>query len=471
MESVPPASSEFEHISLGDFRLERRARSLLAAHGRDPAASFPEALGNEAALEALYRFVGNDSVDLESLVGAHAREGWRRSVEAGGPLLIVHDSSEFQYEGEAPRPGLVRRGKVQCFTGHFALAVAEVEAPVVHGVLGCRAYVVEDNRWYMATENRTMLELLRGSERWADLVVSTRQAAPEGLELIHVMDREADDYSLWTDIAEQGDDFVIRSQHNRAESSSDARFDALLDGEEYLVSRSVQLSRRGRKAPPRSQKSHPPRQRRTARLSIRARQVEVRRPRDVAIGEPSMTVSVVEVVEQDPPDGVQPVHWRLVSTLPCETPEAAVRIVDIYRKRWLIEEFFKALKTGCSAEKRQARSLWTLLNSIGLLIPLAWRLLVLRSLARHSPDKLLTEALDPIELAALRQLDGKRRLGDSPTLAQGLAAIAAIGGHKKSNGEPGWLVLGRGFQRLLDTAEGWRAALRAVNNGGLPGAL
>jgi hypothetical protein len=397
MSLLPSAAHEFAQVPLGDLRLERRARSLVSSISRHPSASFPCALGNEAALEAFYRFVGNDSVSPDTLLSTHQQRSFSRAAASGGPVVVVHDTSEFQYEGESAREGMGRRGDTHSFFGHYALAVDEGEAPVVHGVVGSQAYVIHDRCWFLATGEQQLQSLFRGSERWASLVQQVRRDAAEDVDLIHVMDREGDDYALWMDLFEQGDDFVIRSVHNRQEEGGEERLDALLEREDFVVSRSVSLSRRGRKAPPRSQKSHPPRERRTARLSLRARQVEVSPPRALArIGEPSAVLSVVDVVELQPPEGEQPVHWRLVSTLPCESAEQLVRIVDIYRKRWLIEEFFKALKTGCAAEKRQARSLWTMLNAIALLVPIAWRLLALRSLARHAPTSPLSQLLDAV---------------------------------------------------------------------------
>ena len=173
-----------------------------------------------------------------------------------------------------------------------------------------------------------------------------------------------------------------------------------------------------------------------------------------------MLVSVVEVVEVDPPDDATAIHWLLLSTLPVSEPDQACRVVDIYRKRWLIEEFFKALKTGCAAEKRQGKSLWSLLNTITLLVPVAWRLLVLRTLARLEPNAPAHRVLDGVELRALRELIPKAKLPRHPTTGQVMLAIARLGGHLKSNGEPGWLVLGRGLEELLTVVVGWRMAMR-----------
>lgn len=465
------AVDELGTLSLGDARLEARARTCLEAIGRRPADGFPSIYASEAALEGHYRFVNNERVTHHPLVDAHAEASWGRCGARAGATLVLHDSSTMGYTGEVLRDGLAQDGSKQTFHGHFALAVAEVEAPVVHGVVGFRAYVVENQTWLEAAPDGEFAELVVGSERWTDLALDVHDAAPEGQPLIHVMDREADDYVVFSRLANVGDDFVIRAQHNRRLAPSEVPttspprlFDAL--GEEtFALDRTVTLSRRSKNRPPASKRTHPPRARRKADLAVRAGYVEILRPNGAEpVGESSMVLGFVEVVEPDPPRDAEPIRWRLLTTLPVDTPEQMARVVDIYRKRWLIEEYFKALKTGCAAEKRQGRSLRSLLNTLALLMPVAWRLLVLRACVRDNPKAPATAVLDEVELVALDHL-AKGKLPSRPTCRHVLMAIARLGGHLKSNGQPGWLVLGRGMERLLDFSEGFRAAMRVSSEG------
>jgi hypothetical protein len=461
-------SHELRSVALGDHRRNTRARRIVDAIARRPSEGFPGAFDTEAELEAFYRFVNNGAIRPDALLAPHSGESWRRAVEQGGVALVLHDTSEFTYRGEVAREGLTQKAGSQGFHGHFAIAVAEGEAPVVHGVVGHRSYVIDSGTWFEAVgdEEEEFVELLVGSERWSDVVADTRKGAPDELPLIHVMDREADDYVLWSRIIDQGDDFVIRAQHNRRLAGEAGKLFAALEDKPFVVSREVRLSRRGKRRPPGSRRTHPPRESRPARLSVRATRLEVLRPASAApVGLPTMTLSVVEVVEIDPPPDATPIHWLLLSTLPINTPEDICRIVDIYRKRWLIEEFFKSIKTGCGAERRQARSLRSLLNTISLLIPVAWRLLVVRAMSRHGPTAPAEHIVDAVELKALRHLAKGVKLPRRPTCRQVMLAIARVGGHLKSNGDPGWLVLGRGMERLIEFASGWRAAMEVMLNG------
>ena len=127
----------------------------------------------------------------------------------------------------------------------------------------------------------------------------------------------------------------------------------------------------------------------------------------------------------------------------------------------MIEEFFKALKTGCAYEKRQLESLATLLVALALLAPIAWQLLLLRHVAHRLPDGAATAVLSPRQLQALEAAPVGTRLGPTPTVGDVLLTLARLGGHLRQNGDPGWLVLGRGLQKLLWMEAGWAAAERA----------
>ena len=95
-----------------------------------------------------------------------------------------------------------------------------------------------------------------------------------------------------------------------------------------------------------------------------------------------IALNVVRVFEPEPPEGVKPIEWLLCTSEPISTSEEVARIIDWYRARWLIEEFFKALKTGCAFEKLRLEKRTSILNAFAIYLPVAWRLLRLRTLAR-----------------------------------------------------------------------------------------
>lgn len=456
-------ADELKGLDLGNTLRNRRATLIAARIQAQPDASFPD-MFDEAELEGHYRFTNSPHVAPSALLAPHRAASWKRAADDEF-RLVVHDTSELAFPGERPRAGLVHSGKKSVLQGHFSLLVGIAEGPVVHGLVGDAYFAVANQTWERRgltiddADSHGGQALGTGSERWIEAVKFAHDSATPGAPLVHVMDREADDYPLLWMIQETGDQFVVRSSQNRRTEEVPGNLAGVMNLRPFVVERHVPLSRRGARRPPDELKRHPPRDSRIAKLSIRYGSVTVLRPGPVHPGiAPDLQLNVVDVVELAPPEGETPVRWRLLTTLPVATAADAERVVDIYRKRWLIEEFFKALKTGCALEERQAESVEALLNTLALLLPVAVRLLQIRAAGRTAPDAPADGLLDAFELEALRVLAPKAKMGRRPTNREIMAAIAVVGGHLKSNGQPGWQVLGRGLQHLLIFAAGLRAA-------------
>lgn len=290
------------------------------------------------------------------------------------------------------------------------------------------------------------------------------------------MDREADSYALIATLVEQGQRFIIRMTQDRrvvADESTSKASEAIADAP-IMLTREVRLSRRSynRKAlaTDKTKKKHPARSQRLALLSVQAMAIEL--PRSDYVGKEfptTISVNLVWVEEQDPPEGQEPVCWKLLTSEPIQTPDDVAAIVDGYRARWRIEEFFKALKTGCAYEERQMESATSLLNVLAISVPIAASLLRLRDLAEDE-SRLAADAFDAEECAALRAMVLQRqhvRLPEILTLNRALRAIARFGGYIKKKERPGWQTLWAGYRDWQTFVAGWRAA--AAQNSGTYG--
>lgn len=157
----------------------------------------------------------------------------------------------------------------------------------------------------------------------------------------------------------------------------------------------------------------------------------------------------VELVEEAVPDGVEPLHWTLLTSEPVTTVEAAQRCLEHYRQRWGVEEYHKALKTGCRVEHRYYETSARLERVTGLLAVVAVRLLQVRSLAEATPDRPASEVVPRrwVSLLAKR----RRCSAATMTLQQFVRQVAGLGGHlgRKRDGRPGWITLWRGLEKLL----------------------
>jgi hypothetical protein len=286
------------------------------------------------------------------------------------------------------------------------------------------------------------------------------------------MDREADSFHIYHHLIGLNARFVIRMREGamRIVCRDGVRLSGLRSafGGRAVLTRTVPLSGR----PPSKlvelrSKIHPPREERLARLEVRTAAVNLPRPHphrfDHSLPE-FLALNLVCVQEIGTPPGTVPVTWILATTESIATKKDVERVVDIYRSRWVIEEFFKALKTGCAFERRQLESLHSLTNALAVFCVIAWRMLVLRTAARTCPDALASTAITDRQLRVLRSL-GKMKLPGirvsklrvQATAQDALLAIAKLGGHIRNNGPPGWLTLRRGFDAMLLLELGWRA--------------
>lgn len=447
---IPDVAAEFAGLELGDVRRVARVQAITTALQAEPAASFPQAMGSVAAREAFYRLVNNEAVELDSLISPHAEHSVGRMRRRSERPIIAIDKTQFVFEGDEERDGLEwLSNNTQGLTAFFALAVSPTRR--THGVLAVKP---------LDGQGRST------ADDWAAFAEQAGRAAEAAkLSPIYVMDQEADAYALFCRLSEQKRDFVVRVSWDRLVkefkgSVSEPFRDVAMRAPVALL-RSVQLARRtsGGKTGNQRQK-HPPRTTREAELLVRACTITMPRPAVRALKHlaPELHLQLVHVSEKKSPQGQPAVEWFLVTPLPIFDVASIEAIVDAYRARWGIEEYFKALKTGCAYQERQLESKHALLNALGLLIPVAWRLLELRTIAEDDPTAPASDVLQPDEVHVLRALSRDVKLGPAPSVADVLLAVASVGGHIKQNGRPGWQVLHRGWRKLETHVDGYRLA-------------
>jgi hypothetical protein len=414
----------------------------------------------EAELEAFYRFLSNDRVEPDAILAPHV-EATRGRCEGLGTVLCVHDTTVFKFN--TPREGLGEYAGCTLF-GHVAMAVGADGVPL--GVLGLHSWArgkdtVTQRQKRGEFSKAKAIKLSSEQDRWL-LLMDQVEGRVERSRALHVMDSEADDYHVLRTLVERKSRFIIRASGNRriyAEGQEPDKLREFVSSSPVVCTRSVPLSKRPKTRFRVNTKQKLPRESRQATLSMGAGTVEIRAPNYYGKDFAPTPLHVVWVREIDVVEGIEPVEWTLMTTEPIETEADILAVVDSYRHRWRIEELFKALKTGCAYEKRQLGSYRTLVNALALLLPIAWNLLRLRTLA-HEENKLPASAvLGSVELEVLRHA-AEKPLPKNPTLRDAMLAIARLGGHLKRNGEPGWLVLGRGYLKLLDLAQGFLIAKR-----------
>jgi hypothetical protein len=264
--------------------------------------------------------------------------------------------------------------------------------------------------------------------------------------VIYVADRESDIYEVFQTCRSSGCAQVIRAAYPRALAAE-------LDGADLLTAVSVgkvmgvtevELPREGR----------------TARLEVRSATVRLRGPPRPGGRLADLTINVVEAREVGAPPGAKPVCWVLLTDLPVATLGQCLRVVRVYRLRWLIEEFHKALKTGLRVEHSQLGDFRRLSALAGVLSVVAAFLVDAKWSARADGggggQPVGAAEVGAAELAVLTRLHPPEA-GRPPTRRWLWVSIARLGGFlaRKGDGDPGWLTLWRGWQTLMLLVKGY----------------
>jgi hypothetical protein len=438
--------NELRGIDLGDKRLNARCQQVAADLAVDPAQSIPEACSDQAAIKGAYRLFANDQVRREDILKAHyacTQQRCQQARGAGETILMIQDTCYMSYAHHQAVDDLGPIGDGSGAEGlitHNTLAVS-----LEHGeTLG----LIDQQVWtrQAAPDNETRWQRrhrARESQCWTKALEAVRRSGVG--EILHVGDRGEDIYEALQDVTEHRERFVIRASWNRrlAEGAGHA-FEA--------VHRTLPLGTMTVALPARAgQKA------RTALITLRACAVRVQAPRTTGRTTASVAVHLVEALEEHPPRGIAALHWRLLTSEPIDTLEACIDVVQFYSRRWRIEEFHKALKTGCGAEKRELESRHGLEVFLAIADVISTFLVRLRDVAREGTAP-ATCFFTSSQLALLRYKFP--RLGDHPSAQSVLRVVAQLGGFlgRKSDGHPGWLTLWRGMRKLLDMDAGFHMA-------------
>jgi hypothetical protein len=447
LRSVEWARRQFGSIDLGDQRRDRRVVAMAAHLVRNPSASLPTQMGSPKALKAAYRVLGEEDVSYGALMAPHW-EQTRRVASQERLVLMVQDTTEIDHTHHPTTKGLgpIGDNRGYGYLLHTVLAVV----PKPRRVLG----IAHQEPFLRQAAPRESCNQRRCRSRESQVWSRAAQAvgaAPENSLWVHVGDRYSDIFEFMATCLESGSDFLVRAAQDRCMETEDGTQD-------YVISFARRLPAQGERLTEVPARKRRPA--RTARVQISFSPITILPPKGGPFRE-SLSVWVVRVGEPEPPTGEdEPLEWILLTSVMTRSVEEAWDRVDWYKCRWISEDYHQCLKTGCSIEKRQLREKERLLRLLGLLAPVALRLLQLRDIVRLSPDAPAISTLpkDLVQVVA--------HLAEAPleslTMKDFWWAVAQQGGFlgRRRNGPPGWKTIWRGWLHVQTLLEGVRLASR-----------
>jgi hypothetical protein len=443
------AQWQFASAKLGDRRRTQRLVTMATRLAQKPTGTLPQAFAQWKDLKAAYRLVNHVEFGPDEIQQPHRQHSLQACREAG-EYLLIEDTTELDYSSH-PRTeqlGFIGNGRGRGILLHSTLAVRvegwesnEEAQGVAVGLLGQSSWI-RPQKGLRYQNWRHRMSRRRESDRWARVLDQLGPPAP-GCRWIYLADRESDFYEPLQRCLRHGADFIIRGYQDHQLAGEDGSLFAALENSAVQGTSRVKL--RGRKGEPA----------REARVSLRSCRVKLKAPWRPQGVQEDVEVNVVEVRELAPPCGVEPLHWILLTSLPCAGLAELKQIVARYAMRWWIEQYHKALKSGAGIEESQLEKGFRIENLLAVLAVVAVRLVNTQWLARNRPDEPVEpESFGATALKILSALDEAPKGGW--TNRSVLIAVARLGGFlaRKHDGMPGWQTIWRGWSQLMCMCQG-----------------
>lgn len=460
-------SKEFENISFGDSRLNERFLKITSTLLEKPSGCMSEITGNWAESKASYRFFGNVKVTKDEILKQHVERTVARAESAAEVVLAIQDTTYLDFTHHPKTLGLGKLTRPQKnrpplvgFVLHNTLAVTPDGQCL--GLLDQKIYrrSAEDVKRTQPNKLRPIEK--KESYRWIEAVKNISSSCSNA-KIVYVCDREGDIFEFFNEVVHHTkSNFLIRAANDRVigtrcsrsnkKSNSNLCLWEFMNAQIDFLEIQVDVGERKAQAP------------REATCELRFAPITYTPPqrRPGAQSENLLPVNLyaIWIKEMNPKNGLEPLEWMLLTDIPILTFESALEKLKWYKARWHIENYHKVLKSGCNIEKSKLNHGDKLEKLATLMSIIAARVYQLKLAGRNTPHSPCTDLFKDEEWKILYQYVHKRKTlpGEVPTAQEVMLWIAKLGGFlgRKSDGNPGSIVIWRGLQRFTDIYNSWK---------------
>jgi hypothetical protein len=408
------------------------------------------AKGDRAKIVRYGRFLANENVTLEALLA-----GWGEQTAvavAGRHVLAIQDTSEINFRTKPERRrGLGEIGKG---TGHglllHAMAAVDADSDACLGLVAGKIWTRQGR--VMVPHDKRPLEQ-KESERWISTANRAKQVLSAAAMVTVIDDREGDIYAKWASVSDANFHLLTRSMHDRVLADGASMYATAATWPIVDTATIDVVARADRPA-------------RQAKLVLRFGRVNLKRPQNASSDLPrTVELTLVEIAEVDPPAGVEPLHWYLLTTHDVSDVASAWQIVNWYKKRWIIEQLFRLIKTqGLQLEDSRIETADRLLKLTAIAAKAAVMILQLVQARDGRSAEPASNAFNEEQIKLLAALatkyEGRTALQSNPHPPQSLAwaswIIARLGGWDGyPRTKPGPITMRHGLQYFLGVAAAW----------------
>lgn len=402
--------------------------------------------GSRAGEIRLTRLLRNASVTPEAMVAEAALRTGERC--AGLDVLVIQDTTVVRSDGGG---GLY---------AHVSLAV-DADSDAIVGLAHAQ-FLSRTAGKKGARKAKPVAD--KESGRWIASAQAASGVCCAARRITHICDREGDIFAFFAR-RPAGEDLLVRAAQDRALEDGGRLF-AALDAAPAAGATVLDLP------------AKPGRAARQATIVARFLTAALARPAnspDKSLPA-SLSLTLVDIRELDPPPGADPVHWRLITTRKVESAQDAFALADLYRRRWRIEQLFRTLKTaGFDIEGALIEDEAPLKNLVMAAIVAA---VIVQQLVhardgdqRPGPLRPLADAFAPDDQPLLEafcaKLEGKTERQKNPhprgSLAYAAWVCARLGGWTGYYGKPGPVVMLNGWNYFQAAKHGALLVLNPEN--------
>ena len=454
-----------------DPRLGLRFHKLVGQLATRLGQTIPLACQDWTNTKAAYRFLSNGRVHDAGILAGHFHSTRDRFAAADGPILVLHDTTEFSYTRESKRAiGILSksfagkdkdgRSRLHTVCGilmHSSLAVTTEGLPL--GLAAIKFWTRSKFKGANALKkqvNPTRVPIeAKESVRWLENLKQSTSLLGEPSRCIHIGDRESDIYELFCAAQEGGTKFLVRTCVDRLAGDGRHTIAGLMRQVKVKAMHRVEV---------RDAKGT------VSQVTVRVKyqRLRVYPPIGKQKEYPPLMLTVIYAQEASAPRDRERIDWKLITNLPVQSRKDALEKLTWYAMRWRIETFHKILKTGCRAEASKLRTAQRIVNLIAVFCILSWRIFWMTMMNRVAPEASPLLVLTRIEVQLLDRLipgaKGKRR--DVAALSRYLTKVAQLGGYlaRTTDSPPGNTVMWRGLSRLTDIELGFLLGAKLVGN-------
>jgi hypothetical protein len=438
---------ELRHLNLGDKRRNERFETIVKRIVNQPGMSIPQLGYSWSDIKMTYDFYNNDKV-LEDQVSSCIQKATVDRCLHTPVVLSVQDTTSINFNSSAEGLGYLEHGMGEGLMVHNTLALDEQGCPL--GILYQKIWARDkEEMGKKKTRHKRAIED-KESYRWIESMRKTeellKQENPlkESPKIVHIADREADVYELFSEPRTTNSELLIRCSHDRKTLLGNSMWQEI-ETEQVLATFELELPAAN------SEAMH------GVQMEVRSAMVLLSPPVTKNKLPALMLYGILVREVNELKNGLE---WRIITTMPATTTEQALTFVKWYSYRWRVERFHYILKSGCRLEDLQLRKVNALRKAIIVYSLCAFKLMQLLYQARLNPEESCSIYLHQEEWQLLVSLHGKSPVVNrqAPTLQQSVIMIARLGGYlaRNNDGPPGIKNLWRGLQQL-------NAMVKAIN--------